>query len=323
MRDAALTIDDGEDGEEAEDAPPPSMRRRRLRRAAPALPNGLTLGNLLFGIFAIIAAANHEFGNAVLFIVLGGVCDAFDGAVARATRTGGRFGEELDSLVDAISFGLAPAMIVYFSVLPRDGWARFPVFIFAACAVIRLARFNVVQAGAKKSFFIGLPSPAAGGTLATFYWFTQTPLYLKTRIVDLPWQEIMPLLMLLLAAMMISNVPYPTWPKPGFRSARQVGASLLLVGILVGAIGFPHYFFFLFGVSYLAFGLVRALILGLIDLPPEDRSGRPRRRADDYVDPLEAYGSPPLDDGRRRRRFGRARPRRLVTDARAADLPPT
>ncbi|GJG88571.1 hypothetical protein tb265_37520 [Gemmatimonadetes bacterium T265] len=309
MRDAALSIDlDGED------RPAPTTRRRRLRRAAPALPNGLTLGNLLFGIFSIIAAANHDFSNAVLFIVLGGVCDAFDGAVARATRTGGRFGEELDSLVDAVSFGLAPALIVYFSVLPRDGWARFPVFIFTACAVIRLARFNVTQAGASKRFFVGLPSPAAGGTLATYYWFTQTPLYQQTRIVDLPWQEIMPLLMLLLAAMMISNVPYPAWPKPGVRSARQIGALLLILAILVGTVGFPRYFLFLFGISYLVYGLARALVLGIFDLPLSDVP--PRRRADDYVDPLEAYGSPPLDDvPRRRRRF--ARPRRDDGNVRA------
>ena len=299
MREPALSIDLGGD-----DRPPPTARRRRLRRAAPALPNGLTLGNLLFGIFSIIAAANHDFSNAVLFIVLGGVCDAFDGAVARATRSGGRFGEELDSLVDAVSFGLAPALIVYFSVLPKDGWARFPVFIFTACAVIRLARFNVTQAGAKKSYFIGLPSPAAGGTLATYYWFTQTPLYQETRIVTLPWQEIMPLLMLLLAAMMISNVPYPTWPRPGFRSLRQVGALLLMVGIFVGTVGFPRYFLFLFGVGYLAFGLGRALVLGIFDIPSGDRPRR--RRADDYADTLDAYGSPPLDDSPRRRRFGRA-----------------
>jgi CDP-diacylglycerol--serine O-phosphatidyltransferase len=303
---------DGHPGRDARDAraelrAEPSVRRRRLRRAAPALPNGLTLGNLFFGIFAIISASRGHFDTAVKCIVAGGVCDAFDGAVARATRTGGRFGEELDSLVDAISFGFAPAMIVYFAVLPRDGWAWLPVFIFAACAVIRLARFNVTQAGESKAYFIGLPSPAAGGTVATYYWFTQTRLYQETRIVDLPWQELMPALMLLLAAMMISSVPYPTWPKVGVRSLRAVGGLLLVLGIVVGALFFPKYFFFLFGVGYLAFGLVRAVILGLLDLPPGE--GRPpRRRATDYVDPMEAYGSPPLDaDGRpaKRRRFGR------------------
>src|SRR3954465_14564386 len=93
--------------------PRPALRRPDVRRAAPALPNGFTLGNLFFGIFAIVSASKAEFSEAVLYIVLGGVCDAFDGRVARATGTGSRFGEELDSLVDAISFGLAPALIVF------------------------------------------------------------------------------------------------------------------------------------------------------------------------------------------------------------------
>jgi CDP-diacylglycerol---serine O-phosphatidyltransferase len=271
------------------------LRRPNMRRAAPALPNGFTLGNLFFGIFAIVSASHGAFGSAVLYIVLGGVCDAFDGAVARATRTGSRFGEELDSLVDAISFGLAPAMIVYFLVLPQNRWGLLAVFIFAACAVIRLARFNVTQAGESKSYFIGLPSPAAGGTLATYYWFTQTPLYQQTRIVDLPWQEIMPGLMLTLAAMMVSNVPYPAWPKVGVRSWRALAGLLIVLAIVLGATLYSKYFFFLFGVAYLAYGLVRALVLAMFDWPS---GGRPRRRATDYVDPLEAYGSPPIDAGR-------------------------
>jgi CDP-diacylglycerol---serine O-phosphatidyltransferase len=268
------------------------LRRPNMRRAAPALPNGFTLGNLFFGIFAIVSASHQQFGNAVLYIVLGGVCDAFDGAVARATRTGSRFGEELDSLVDAISFGLAPALIVYFLVLPQNRWGLLAVFIFCACAVLRLARFNVTQAGESKSYFIGLPSPAAGGTLATYYWFTRTPLYQQTAIVDLPWQEIMPGLMLTLAAMMVSNVPYPAWPKVGVRSWRALAGLLLVLGIVVGATLYSKYFFFLFGVGYLAYGLLRALFLAMFEWPA---GGRPRRRATDYVDPLEAYGTPSSD----------------------------
>jgi CDP-diacylglycerol--serine O-phosphatidyltransferase len=297
--------DDGPPGREVRDGRgEPSARRRRLRRAAPALPNGLTLGNLFFGIFAIISASRGNFDTAVKCVVAGGVCDAFDGAIARATRTGSRFGEELDSLVDAISFGFAPAMIVYFAVLARDGWAWLPVFIFAACAVFRLARFNVTQAGASKAYFIGLPSPAAGGTLATYYWFTQTRLYQETRIVDLPWQEVMQGLMLLLGMMMISSVPYPTWPKVGVRSLKAVGGLLLVVGIVVGSLFFHKYFLFLFGVGYLAFGLLRAVVLGLLDLPAGGPRP-PRRRATDFIDPMEAYGSPPVGYDAKRRRFDR------------------
>ena len=271
----------------------PAFRRPNVRRAGPWLPNGFTLANLGFGIYAIISASHGNFETAVRCIVFGGVCDLFDGAVARATRTGSQLGEQLDSLVDAISFGLAPAMIVYYGVLPQQGWGWLPVFMYVASAVFRLARFNVTQAGASKTYFIGLPSPAAGGTLATYYWFSQTRLYQDTRIVDLPWQEIMPGLMLLLAAMMSSTVPFPSWPKVGVRSWRGLAGLLGVLAIVVGGIFFTKYFFFLFGIGYLTYGLGRALLLALFEWPGD----RPRRRSDDYVDPMESYGMTAGENG--------------------------
>ena len=107
-------------------------------------------------------ASRGRFGTAAFFIVLGGVADSLDGRIARATGTGSRFGEELDSLVDAISFGLAPALIMYFAVLKTDGNDWIYVFIFASCAVIRLARFNVEQAGRAKTHFHGLAESRGG-----------------------------------------------------------------------------------------------------------------------------------------------------------------
>jgi CDP-diacylglycerol--serine O-phosphatidyltransferase len=264
------------------------IRRPNVRRAAPALPNGFTLGNLFFGVFAIISASRGDFSRAVLCIVLGGVCDAFDGTVARATRSGSRFGEELDSLVDAISFGLAPGMIVYFSTLSRDGWAWLPVFFFSACAVLRLARFNVTQAGESKSYFIGLPSPAAGGTLATYYWFSQTPLYNQTQVGDLRWPQIMQWLTLILAILMISPVPYPAWPKIGLRTWRGRGALLLLIGMVIGSTLYSKYFFFLFGIAYVGYGLLRAVLLGLVE---RGNGTGDRRRADDHA-PLPDFPPP-------------------------------
>ena len=106
------------------------MKRRRFRRpevgrevkrAVVLLPNGFTLLNLFCGIYAIVLASRGRFDRAALFVVIGGVADALDGRVARATGTGSRFGEELDSLVDAISFGLAPALIMYFAALNTNG----------------------------------------------------------------------------------------------------------------------------------------------------------------------------------------------------------
>ena len=294
---------------------------RPPRRAIVVLPSGFTLGNLFFGFFAIVSASRGDFNQAVLFVVLGGVMDAFDGRVARATRTGSRFGEELDSLVDAISFGLAPALIVYFAVLNRDGWDWIWAFLFTMCAVIRLARFNVEQAGASKTHFHGLPSPAAGGTLATYWWFSQTPWYTETAIADLPWHVMMRFVMALLAFLMISDVPYPAVPRVNFRSVRGILGAVIIGAAIIGLIALPKHFFFPVALGYVAFGLVKYFFLGLAERLPaddvlleeEDEEGvvhavpaddRDDDR-DDVDEPEHAAGAVSAARRRRRRRGGR------------------
>ncbi len=240
-------------------------RRPNMRRAVILFPSGLTLGNLFFGVFAIIAASRGDFSRAGVYVLLGGICDALDGRVARATNAGSQFGEELDSLVDAISFGLAPAMIMYFAVLNREGWDWIFVFLFAACAVMRLARFNIEQAGTAKMYFQGLPSPAAGITLASYYWFSQSWLYGYGAIGNLPWQELLRFLMALLALLMISNIPYPVFPRTGFRSFRALGASLLVLGSIVLLLTKKLEYFFPLALVYLAWGPIRWVFSGLFE----------------------------------------------------------
>ncbi|HEU4630836.1 MAG TPA: CDP-diacylglycerol--serine O-phosphatidyltransferase [Gemmatimonadaceae bacterium] len=281
------------------------VERTRTRRAIVVLPSGFTIGNLFFGFFAIVEASRNDLSRAALYVVLGGVLDAFDGRVARATRTGSRFGEELDSLVDAISFGLAPALIMYFAVLNREGWDWIWAFLFTACAVIRLARFNVEQAGTSKTHFHGLPSPAAGMTLATYWWFSQTEWYTETAIADLPWHVMMRFVMALLAFLMISDVPYPAVPTVNFRTARGIAGAVFVAGVVLGVIFLPQKVFFPLLLGYVLFGAVKYFFLGLADRLPaddilleeEDESGhvrhvplRPER--------AEGTGAP----GRRRRR---------------------
>ena len=273
------------------------------------LPNGLTLLNLFFGIAAIVAAARGEHERAGWFIIIGGMADAMDGRIARATGTGSRFGEELDSLVDAISFGLAPAIMMYFAVLHREGWDWIFVFLFAACAVMRLARFNVEQAGRAKTHFRGLPSPAAGGVLATYYWFSQTPLYNQTMIGDLPWHNMVRILMAGLGFLMISNIPYPAWPTFSARTLRGVIGLVLFVGLFVGLIFLPKQFFFPVGLAYVAYGLVGAVIKGLLDRQPRFAGDDSIASSGEYA----AEGDVDEDDEeaetrRRRRRRRRGRP---------------
>jgi len=246
--------------------------RQGVRRAVVLLPNGFTLFNLFCGIFAIVLSTRGNFNLAATFVVAGGIADGLDGRVARATNTGSKFGEELDSLVDAISFGLAPALMMYFAVLNQTNWQWLLVFIFTSCAVMRLARFNVEQAGRKKTYFHGLPSPAAGLTLATYYWFSQTELYSQTVILftdgatlkDLPWQTLLSFLMAILAALMISNVPYPAFPAIGYKTWRQRLGSLVVIGTVVGMIVLKKEFFFPAAVIYVFYGIVKYFILGLV-----------------------------------------------------------
>ena len=274
------------------------FRRPEVKRAVVLLPNGFTLFNLFCGIYAVVLASRGRFGTAAFFIVLGGVADSLDGRIARATGTGSRFGEELDSLVDAISFGLAPALIMYFAALNTNGNDWIYVFIFASCAVIRLARFNVEQAGRAKTHFHGLPSPAAGMTLATYYWFSQTTLYNEAVIfftdnrtlAELPWHTILRWLMVGLAYLMVSDVPYPAVPTIGYRSARQLTGTAIIVGSILGLIFLPREFIFPALVAYVLFGAVKWAALGFLDRVPDRRSVFLEEEAD--VDPTLADDYP-------------------------------
>ena len=242
---------------------------RRLRpRAAIALPNGFTLANLFFGIFAIVAASRGEFNAAARFVVIGGIADMLDGRIARATNSGSKFGSELDSLVDAISFGTAPALIMYFLVLHEGRWDWIFCFFFTACAVMRLARFNVEQAGRNDKHFAGLPSPAAGLTLATYYWFSQTSLYTETIVGDLPWHQMLRWVMLGLGMLMISNVQYAKVPTVGFRSIKGLLGLALVIATLVGVIFLPKQFFFPALMGYVLYGIGQTVLFGLLERLP-------------------------------------------------------
>ena len=241
---------------------------RVLRRGVVILPSGLTLANLFCGVFAIVSASRGMYDQAGFLIVLGGVADALDGRVARATGSGSRFGAELDSLVDVISFGLAPAMIMYFAVLNKEGWDWLIVFLYVTCASIRLARFNVEQAGRAKRYFHGLPSPAAGLTLATYYWFSQTPLYNETVLGDLPWHFWLRFLMLALGFLMISNVSYPAVPTVGFKKISEILGSLVVAASIFGVIFLKKQFYFPALIGYVGYGVGKTVLFGLIGRQP-------------------------------------------------------
>jgi CDP-diacylglycerol--serine O-phosphatidyltransferase len=267
-------------------------RQRRERRERPAVkrvvvvvPSMFTLANLFFGIWSIVLASRGEFYRASWYVVIAGVLDMLDGRVARISKTGSRFGAELDSLVDVVSFGVAPAVLVYHLVFAdQGGFAWLFSYGFVTCVALRLARYNVGDVGHDPSgSFQGMPSPAAGMTLATYYPFTQTPLF-QEQLAGLPWSQIMIFLTMALSLTMVSTVRYARLPRIGFRSARGLSGLAVYLTILSFGIWSRDVFFFPLGIAYLGYGLLRAAVVGVLergngedlsDVPPEDPPGAP------------------------------------------------
>jgi CDP-diacylglycerol--serine O-phosphatidyltransferase len=185
-------------------------------------------------------------------------------------------------------------MLMFFAVFNQHGWEWIFCFVFTMCAVIRLARFNVEQAGRAKTHFHGLPSPMAGLTLATYYWFREQPIY-QTLLVDLPWPVMLRFIMVALSFLMISNVRYAAVPVIGYRSVREILGTLVVVGTLVGVVFLPKPFFFPALMAYVIYGVLRTVFEGLL-----------ARRRDDYGMPLDdeevAIEGGPVRRRRRRRR---------------------
>lgn len=256
-------------------------RGRGLLRGVIILPGAFTLSNLFLGFWAIISALRGDLMLAAWLVVAAGVADALDGRIARFTRTGTGFGAELDSLVDVISFGLAPAIILYTLFLADGGeWAWTVSFIYVTSAALRLARFNVEQGGKAKVHFHGLPSPAAGCTLAVFYPFSQTEFF-ATTLAAWPWKTLVVGLAVAISALMVSHVLYPAIPRVSLRTWRgRLGAAALAATILV-LLSRPSLLLFPTGLLYIAYGVGKAAWLGLLERLPE---------RDPLLDEIEAAG---------------------------------
>jgi len=231
-----------------------------VRRVVVVMPSLFTLANLFFGIWAVVLASQGSFYRASWYIVIAGVLDVLDGLLARIGNAGTRFGAELDSLVDLVSFGVAPAMLMYYLLFSRMGnFAWVFSYAFVVCAALRLARYNLHATGEAKAGFSGLPSTAAGMTLATYYPFTQTAFF-GDQLDGLPWNQILIFLTMLLSLAMVSNIRYARLPRIGLRSARGLiglGINLIILGFGIWS---RDIFFFPLGLAYVSYGLVRAAL---------------------------------------------------------------
>ena len=250
-------------------------RRRRVGRAIIVVPSLFTLANLFFGFWSMVLAAQGEFYLASWWIVIAGVLDMLDGLLARVSKTGTRFGGELDSLVDIVSFGLAPAVLLYFLHFSAQGpFAWVFLYGFVVCVALRLARYNVQSSDEPKNAFTGLPTTAAGMTLATYYPFTQTQFY-QTQLTAAPWTQILIFLVIALGLAMVSNIQYAKVPRIGVRTRRGRLGLIVHLTLIGFAIWSRDIFFFPLGITYLAYGMVRSAVVGIQERgeePDEDES---------------------------------------------------
>src|SRR5246500_1602529 len=162
------------------------LSRERLSRGLFVLPTLFTVGNLFCGYLSIWSSIRGTFEKSALLIILAAVLDALDGRVARLTHSTSEFGEEYDSLADLVSFGVAPAVLAYswgLSDFQRLGWVG--SFLFVVCGSMRLARFNIQTKIVDKRFFVGLPIPAAAGTIAALVLATPERLVDRTLVTGL------------------------------------------------------------------------------------------------------------------------------------------
>ncbi len=203
------------------DARPGARQRPRRFRAVPirvVIPNLVTLAALAMGLTSIRFASEGKFEIAVVAVIVAAILDGLDGRIARAIRGTSRFGAELDSLADFVDFGVAPAMILYFSSLQQIksfGW--FAALVFSIAAALRLARFNVMLDDPDKpawhnNFFIGLPAPA--GAIVGLL-----PLYFHLSSLAAPgWRLPVPLeiaYVIGVASLMASRIPHFSGKKLG------------------------------------------------------------------------------------------------------------
>jgi CDP-diacylglycerol--serine O-phosphatidyltransferase len=193
-----------------------------------SVPNMFTIGNLFLGVISIILVFNDNPDLAAIMVIVAMLMDGLDGRVARALNAQSEFGKELDSLSDVISFGVAPAFIMYkvafLDINPATAWIV--TAIFPICGALRLARFNVIPG--TPGYFIGLPIPAAGGvlcTLALFHKDMNAYLLLAST--------------LFLSYLMVSRVKYPNFKKFGIPKAAIWITPIIVIVAVVMALAFP------------------------------------------------------------------------------------
>lgn len=233
------------------------------------LPSLITAVNMALGFFAMTASIREQWAVAAWCTIASVFVDMLDGRVARWTRTTSRFGVEFDSFADWVSFGIAPAILVYLLVLKDHGRIGLSIsFLYVLCAAVRLARFNLKSLEGEESatYFVGLPSPAAGGILASFIilydiWAQEKNVRtLKILMKQVPLLfHLLPGIVLVLSILMVSRFRYSTFKRMNLFKPRSARAFLIIVMGCLMIYVYPQNTIFILFAGYVLSGFLEYL----------------------------------------------------------------
>lgn len=225
-----------------------------MRNIKGIFPGFFTMGNMLCGFLSIRSSFDGDVVHAAWLVILAGFFDALDGKIARFSKSASQFGTELDSFADLVSFGIAPAVILYsfkLSYLSKWGWIL--GFVFILCGSFRLARFNVQSKSEEISYYIGLPIPAAAVTLTGYTLFCYE-LWGKLR-----YPEILIAMIVVFSGLMVSGFVYDTFPRFSLNTQKNKIKLLYIFVAFIAILIRPRLMIFPLGLIYAVSGIGREI----------------------------------------------------------------
>jgi CDP-diacylglycerol--serine O-phosphatidyltransferase len=265
------------------------IKREELKKGIYIIPSLFTCGNMSFGMLSIFSSINGDFIKAAWFLVGALACDILDGRIARITNTTSVFGMQLDSFSDLVSFGMAPAIMMYMLVLDNMGKIGVSIAVlFVLCSALRLARFNVLsQSGEIHKHFVGLPTPASAGVIISFVLSYELlgPAEYSLNYKTIPalmeiipeFFKAMPIVIVILSFLMVSNIPYLSFKKIKLTKVRTIELFAVVIVLIILIVVYPQNTIFIIFSVYAASGLLFYVPQIIIKRKNRRKSGIPEK----------------------------------------------
>jgi CDP-diacylglycerol--serine O-phosphatidyltransferase len=244
------------------------IKKEDLKKGIYVIPSLFTCGNMSFGMLSIFSSVDGNFIMAAWFLIGALACDIIDGRIARLTKTTSEFGMQLDSLSDLVSFGTAPAIMMYMLVLNNMGKIGVSIAVlFVLCSALRLARYNTLsKSGEIQKHFVGLPTPASAGVIISFVLSYELlgPAEYSLNYKTIPvlmeimpaFFRAMPIVIVLLSFLMVSNIPYLSFKNVKLTRVRTIELLVVVIVLIILIVVYPQNVIFIIFSVYAASGLL-------------------------------------------------------------------